>query len=63
VLDISAVRDVLADAGQWDSANLRVAFVPLVPTTTNQAALDEIAEGAEPVTPDLHPARIVVMVA
>jgi hypothetical protein len=63
VLDISAVRDVLADAGQWDPANLRVAFVPLVPTTTNQAALDEIAEGAEPVTPDLHAARIVVMVA
>jgi tyrosinase len=63
VLDISAVRDVLADAGQWDPANLRVSFVPLVPTTTNQAALDEIAAGADPATPDLHAARIVVMVA
>ncbi len=62
VFDISAVRDALADAGQWDPANLTVAFVPLVPTTRNQAALDEIIEAAEPVTADLRAARIVVMV-
>jgi tyrosinase len=63
VLDITAVRDALADAGQWDPTNLRVAFVPRVPTTSNQAALDEIAAAAEPVVADLHAARIVVMVA
>lgn len=62
VFDITAVRDTLADAGQWDPANLRLTFVPLVPTTSNQAALDEIAAAAEPVTADLHAARVVVMV-
>ncbi|WP_084356541.1 tyrosinase family protein [Mycolicibacterium wolinskyi] len=63
VFDISSVRDALADAGQWDPANLRVSFVPLVPSTSNQAALDAIAARAAPVTPDLHAARIVVLVA
>jgi tyrosinase len=62
VFDITDVRDALADAGQWDPANLKVAFVPLVPTTSNQAALDEIVAAAEPVTSDLRAARIVVMV-
>jgi tyrosinase len=62
VLDITDVRDALADAGQWDPVNLKVAFVPLVPTTSNQAALDEIVAAAEPARSDLHAARIAVMV-
>jgi tyrosinase len=62
VFDITTIRDVLADAGDWDPANLRVSFVPLVPTTSNRAALEEVVAAAEPVTADLHAARVVVMV-
>jgi tyrosinase len=61
VFDITAVRDALADVGQWDPANLQVSFVPLIPRTADQAALEEIAARTEPVTPDVRAARVVIL--
>lgn len=56
VFDITAVRDVLADEGQWDPANLEVSFVPVSPTSRR-----EPPPGTQPVTPDLRAARVVVL--
>ena len=63
VLDITPVRDALAEAGQWDPANLNIAFVPLIPE-----ADDDVLEGLDaPDRPaavsDLRASRVVVLMA
>jgi tyrosinase len=63
VLDITAVRNTLAETGQWDPANLNVAFVPLIPETPQDAleGLDDVEPSAG--SSDLRASRVVVMLA
>jgi hypothetical protein len=63
VLDVTTVRDTLAEAGQWHPANLSMSFVPLIPVTGDDDALAGLAGAEEPAASDLRAARVVVMMA
>ncbi|RDH79554.1 tyrosinase family protein [Mycolicibacterium moriokaense] len=63
VLDITAVRDTLVEADQWDADNVSVLFVPLIPETPEDAleGFDDVEQPAG--ASDLRAARVVVVLA
>jgi tyrosinase len=62
VFDITDVHDALEADGQWDPANVRVVFVPLVPPPADEAASDQSRAAAPTTAPDLRATRIAVLV-
>jgi hypothetical protein len=54
---VTAVRDVLEQAGRWDPAHLRISFTPVTPATTTEAP-----PGAEPHRSDLRAGQVAVVV-
>lgn len=62
VLDVTAVRDVLAAEGRWDPTRLTVSFVPMIPRT-GRDLVPEIDDTAAPAVSDLRAARVAVLTA
>ena len=63
VLDITEAHDALVAAGDWDSTNVNVAFVPLVPPAPDDAALAARIAAAPRSASDLRAARVAILVA
>ena len=60
VLEITKVRDALAEQGRWDPNRVQVTFAPVVPTAPDDTAAVQL-ESMEPIPADLHARRIAVV--
>lgn len=60
VLEITSLRNVLADQERWDPATLTVTFSPVIPSTDVPGA-EALAQAASPRPADLRAARVSVV--
>jgi tyrosinase len=62
VLEITRVRDALAERGRWDPDRVRVSFIPVVPIAPDDAAAAQVESMAATPT-DMHARRIAIVVS
>jgi tyrosinase len=60
VLDVTTVRDVLAEQGRWDASRLQVSFAPVIPVAEGQEPAP--AEEVEARPADLRADQVAVLV-